>query len=44
MKVRGLFAVVAIAGAAASASAGVTNANAYNVLLRNFNDYPNSVI
>lgn len=44
MKVRGLFAVVAIAGAAASASAGVTNANAYNVLLRNFNDYPNSII
>lgn len=44
MKVRGLFAVVAIAGAAASASAGVTNANAYNVQLRNWNDYPNSII
>ncbi|MGH7242890.1 MAG: hypothetical protein ACREJD_05675 [Phycisphaerales bacterium] len=45
MKVRGLFAVVALAGMAATASAaGVLGANAYTVVLRNFNDYPNSVI
>lgn len=44
MKVRGILAVVALAGVAASASAGVTNANAFNVSLRNWNDYPNSVI
>ncbi|MBX3381633.1 MAG: VPLPA-CTERM sorting domain-containing protein [Phycisphaeraceae bacterium] len=44
MKVRGLFAVVAIAGAAVSASAGVTSANAFNVQYRVWNDYPSSVI
>jgi len=44
MKVRGLIAIVAIAGAAASASAGVLNANAYNVQLRVWNDYPASTI
>ncbi|MBL8875200.1 MAG: VPLPA-CTERM sorting domain-containing protein [Phycisphaerae bacterium] len=44
MKVRGLFAVVALAGAAATASAGVTNANAFNVQLRNWNDFPGSTI
>ncbi|MBS0187668.1 MAG: VPLPA-CTERM sorting domain-containing protein [Planctomycetes bacterium] len=44
MKVRALFAVVALAGVAASASAGVTSANAFNVQLRNWNDYPSSAI
>lgn len=44
MKVCGIIGLVAVAGIAASASAGILNANAYNVQLRQWNDYPNSVI
>ncbi len=44
MKVSGLIALAALAGVAGSAFGGVTNANAFNVQLRNWNDYPSSNI
>ncbi|MBS0191673.1 MAG: hypothetical protein U0573_11465 [Phycisphaerales bacterium] len=44
MKIRALVALTVLAGAAASASAGIYGANAYNVQLRNWNDYPASSI